>query len=739
MSAIKCTDSSSVSEADYSKQELDLTKMQRRNKSSLYICLLAFSFGVYVLLWSSISIDRLYSFNSSIYDLGITVESAWTIVNTKLTFLQILFALFVRGGSYLLIPFSFTNDYRYVLIFQTIIIGAGAFPIYGISKILTKNKFYSFVISETYFFNFMLAGSNWFDIHLQAFFPIFFLVGYYLITSKRYFYGYILLLISGLMRFPLMVFPILYFMISIISLYRSRSNSNTRDSRSYYLPTIFLLVSIVFLIIGAFLNSTFGFSTISNLHINSSSQNVISNIFTIHNLHSVLITLFIVFLSVGFVPLIFPNKNLIMLVPFVILMAVAVEFAYYYPVLVTGQYGSEIYPFLYLSTISSIASLTNAERNVNLKDAGFKKRRFIKRYKKMSRIALAMLVTGVIIGAVFFEPYGPLNPKSAANFGYQEESHYNLSDFSTLESVVSLIPRNNPYVLFQNDIPEILPRTQIDGYLLLDMPYVQFGNISHSDVLKNTFPVFGERGLVYTNIDYVIAYVNAPSYIFFAGNPNMFTLLNIIYNSGLYGILAESNGFVVLERGYSGHPVIYSNVTHKLSAAVFYNALSDKLIGENEFNLSNISPVPQSYYNWFGPYITLPPGAYSVTFEFYTTDNSSLNRGYLDVSSNDRMRVLNSTEIFGHLLKNDSNSFITIQFYLANFTQGIEFRGYQFHWNGTLFFKGVTFHRLSSNRSYELIGYPHSENNIYKDLNALRFLCQEESETLIKTFSGDNL
>jgi hypothetical protein len=204
-------------------------------------------------------------------------------------------------------------------------------------------------------------------------------------------------------------------------------------------------------------------------------------------------------------------------------------------------------------------------------------------------------------------------------------------------------------------------------------------------------------------------------------------------------MLAESDGFVVLERGYVGTPVIYSNATHHVSSALFYKQPSNKLIGVNEYNMTNISPTPQSYYDWTGPYLTLPPGAYSVTFNFYTNDNSSSNNGYLDASAYDGRYVLNSTHISGYQLRNDSESSVTIRFYLLSFTEGIEFRGYQFYWNGTLSFRGVTFHRLNSNALSKMTNYANSENNGFKVLNSLFSVGRKESLALIKAFSGDNL
>jgi hypothetical protein len=83
---------------------------------------------------------------------------------------------------------------------------------------------------------------------------------------------------------------------------------------------------------------------------------------------------------------------------------------------------------------------------------------------------------------------------------------------------------------------------------------------------------------------------------------------------------------------------------------------------------------------WFGPYMTLLPGSYTVTF-FLKAANSIGNSSIdIDVISNSGTQVLGQRTIYASSLTNDVVEQIIFHFTLSSTYYGIEFRGMDITW-----------------------------------------------------------
>ena len=100
-----------------------------------------------------------------------------------------------------------------MLVIQEIFLGLPAIVIYLIAQTHIKDKTSSLLISLSYLLYFPLAGVNYYDFHFQAFFMLFFLLGYFTFIKGKYIYSSIFFFLSGTVRFPYMVFPILFFLL----------------------------------------------------------------------------------------------------------------------------------------------------------------------------------------------------------------------------------------------------------------------------------------------------------------------------------------------------------------------------------------------------------------------------------------------------------------------------------------------------------------------------------------------
>ena len=147
---------------------------------------------IYIVIMSTITINRHYTFRTAAYDLGIFVQSIWSTISKHGILYNTIEEFAVCTNTHFGVHFSpillflvpIYAIFPYVetlLIIQTIVIGISAYPLYLLSKELLKSEKISLVLVILYLGNSLLHGINGYDFHEAPFaMPFIFLTAFYI-------------------------------------------------------------------------------------------------------------------------------------------------------------------------------------------------------------------------------------------------------------------------------------------------------------------------------------------------------------------------------------------------------------------------------------------------------------------------------------------------------------------------------------------------------------------------------
>lgn len=169
---------------------------------ALMVCLYTASFSYLLIL-------KHYSFMTYAWDLGIFNQAFWSTVKHGKLFYHTPELFINPSGNFLGTHFSpilFLILPVYVvypapetlLVLQSFVLALGAVPLFKLSMHALKSRVASIIFVFAYLFYPPLHGVNWFDFHVQAFLPLFFLSSMYFLEKqdwKKYFVFIILALL----------------------------------------------------------------------------------------------------------------------------------------------------------------------------------------------------------------------------------------------------------------------------------------------------------------------------------------------------------------------------------------------------------------------------------------------------------------------------------------------------------------------------------------------------------------
>ncbi len=565
----------------------------------IIICL----FGITVFAWSIIVLGKFYSLHSSVFDLGFVMERLWQPYHI-ISFNFYTNVLFSSGFQFVLSPIYFFHSFQLLLIVQVIAVEIAVFPLYAIAIKLTNNKMIGILISVSYLLYFPSAGILWFDVHFQAFFVPLFVFAYYFYIKEKYFLSALFFILSGTVRFPYMVYPLIF---SIFELtFRSKNFVNEKDRMNSNI--IILIVSSIFLIFGYY----FDVFSVGPGIIKTTSSSLSSN------LYPVFLTFVIIMSPLLFLPML-RLKWLIMALPFFLLGLYSGSPVYVYPEVLTDQYTSMILPIVFIGTIETLSKINNSNKirfigNMKLMLKIPKRLRNKFRHNRISTMFSIGIFIVLLTGSLFYAPYGPYNSAMKPNYSFNHEVSFNETNYRILMQIESLIPKNNTYVLFQNDMPEFLPRASgNEPYTFLFSTHIS-NNLTLSEVINNTFPLLSiyPNYPGYTKVDYLVAYTQSSQYFLqFAPNENTLPkIMTLMIESGKYGILAEDKGFIALERDYQAPPKIYEPLV--LNESFGSSGVNSGI------SFTNVTNIPVTLPG----YVNLVPGTYSVTYSLSISTNN---------------------------------------------------------------------------------------------------------------------
>ena len=646
-----------------------------------YYYVITFFTLIYILVWSYLSLYRLYTFQSSVFDLGTFVQSLRLILQGNIAY--ILLMLGSAPFRVLISPIEIVPNLAGILIFQTIFLALPAIPLYAIGKKLIKNQLAALLISSSYLIFFPLAGINWFDVHGQAFFIFFFIMGFYFYISKKYYLSAAFFLLSGTVRFPYMVFPLLFAFLTLLEKHFENKRYQDRFTIHNLQFLLFLFaMSFIVLVLEYYL---FSYSPIKPTDVSGSIHLLGGSVFS--NIDSKIITVLLFLSPFLFLP-IQKFKWVLMLFPYFYLVFYTNDLYYLFPSVVIDQYSSMVTPFLYLGLIDVLATRRGSSPSL------IKGRRFLTKIKNddVLRSAISIFLFILVLAAVF-QPYSPISSYSEPNFISNRELNQKSSSFTTFESVVSLIPSNDPFVLMQNSMPEVPLHDPAIFNSYLDSTFGFPYNL--------TFPQL--NGTWTNRIDYVIADSNSNTFCQSGSSPadnqTMFEVIHRLYATGNYGIMAEDDGFILLKHNYTG-PIIYYQPTSEQFLPTSLAVLNESYRNGNIITGTN----PDGHRIWYGPYTFLSPGQYQVTFQLSTTNNSFENNLELWFGDYAYGVAFKEVQLTGASFPTTNKIYnISVNISVGNFYNGVEFAAHSAYWNGSLSIYGITVKQISNTSISKLI------------------------------------
>lgn len=581
-----------------------------KSKDFQYMIIILMVYLIFVTVWSNIALFRLYHLYSAVYDLGMFAEDIWLPMHTRPSLIGAMYNIFLISIiPYLLSPLSLIGGFRIILIVQTIFIWAPVFPLYFISRKLNLSPLISFLISFSYFFYFPIAGINYFDVHNQAFFPIFFILSYML-----YIYSYkktslFLFAMTALIKFPYDIFVALFAFYEIVSYVANRRKTNRiySDRKMLLYHVAIFLFSTSALVIGYGISFLGKQVTSTYFHVTSTTQT--------NSFGDIAVTFIMLLAPVLFLPM-FSRKWVWFMIPFFALMIISNNPIYYFPRVYTDQYLSMLIPFIYLGIIDVLSDRYMGEPKYNAS-----KRKLTHIYKeKSSGHTLKTVVSILIILVLFsivFQPWSPLSNDNGYIQWYRSNPYDNVNTYTYLREETAMIPRSNPYVLVSANIPEAYPRALVGGpyhvgSFVMGFPSPVFLNITVKDALNNTFPYIANEGhIVYVPMDYSISTITNPVAFSKSGYQSILQIMNIMLRSGKYGIMSEANGTIALERNYTYPPELYVPMNRYIGVSQGSSPTANIEIG-NSLIFSNVSCGSTLWYGGTNYY----PGTYNDTLHF---------------------------------------------------------------------------------------------------------------------------
>ncbi len=701
-------------------------KILTTNQDRITIAILTIVYLIFVTVWSHLALYRLYHEYTSVFDLGIFTEFLWLSLHAHWTIINLLDAVF--SGSIIQFIFSpltfFKNVLVIVLIFQTFFIWAPVFPIYFIARKFSFNYLNSFLISVGYFFYPFVAGINWFDVHRMAFFPFFFLLAYTLYTYEKYKSSLALFIIADLTKFPFAFYTALFSLIELAMLSKTKAVTNKEILRRRYLIIIFIF-SIISLILGfSFLHYINHASIYNYLH-NSPKSYI--NWFGIDG------TVFLIFAPFLFLPEI-SRKWLLFFLPFILTISITNYWAYFYPYILYSQYSSSFVIFSFLGFMDSLKLIKEKlnERSF-LKSfvfvfigvvliSVFMYKLYAFKYsfyyfllltlgsviflglvnKKIKLDGLTQIIAIAFIlllgFSLIFQPWSPMdiNSQMYYSISHSQSPIYNYKIYTYLVKEGSMIPLSDPYVLVSNLIPEAFPRNIFSWFNLTDPLILVSGLIINIkpvnmiDAINNKYPTV----LTYLNgtqiiipIDYAWGMTFDPctATVKTTNNQTLLQIMQIMLQSGKYGVLAEANGTILLERNYNKTPAFYVPMTLTYTANQLYIFTNNARLSNNIIMASNES----NKVLWYGPYTTIAPGTYKVTFYVKSIGITNSSKILFKVTTNYGTNVLGYITVNGSQIGQEWTP-ISFTFYANNIYTAVEFPGFSYNLNGTIMLKNVS-------------------------------------------------
>lgn len=670
-----------------------------------YESILFLSVLMYIIAWSTITIERYYSLNAYVYDAGLFMQELYDVSYVHWTLNSFFLSFTLKGLKFIIFPISLFKSFPLLFVFQTIWVAAGSPILYYIALHKKLRKIDGILLSVSYLIFFPIAGANFFDIHNITFLPTLFLGAYYtmIIGNKRI--SIILFFLASIVKYPISLLVTIFSLSLILEYYLEeklqKENKKDKSKLNFYVVilimslTIFLLRYIYFLFV-------FHLIVPGDSHITGFLGPKLS-------ISDKLITLLVLFGPVLFLPFL-SLKTLPFSIGYIFLMFYTGFWGYIYPDGITTMYFYQLEPFLILGVIEVLSGNTLLKyiHHSNYRKESDSNRNNRQTKSKAIHVQIYSIFIIILLLALFFQPYGPFNDdNTSTSFHLQNKTDVNLEEYREIEKLVSTVPSNNPYVVIQNGIPEFFPRAfnitgnPMETKGILEVPGVG-GGLLYNLTYKNN-----EGHWKKLTIDYVIADPYNPTYYEALASPynlSMYDLVKELYLSGQYGIYSEIGGMIVLKHYYNTTPSYYEPYEYKADG----NLLTSNFINGHNVTVTDEHTIKNQWLQlWKTPPVAVSPGEYEVNITYSYTGKVNNNSIYNIIVSKSGNTINDSQYYYltpSSLGVPNQTHILHLYSFVDNFTDAFTiFAQLQpnTYWNGTISVSSVLISQIGYAKHYE--------------------------------------
>ena len=553
--------------------------VRERFQIDRYVGLLLASMSAYAVVLSLVAVMRFNTFRTHAFDLGIFNQAFSTALQGRL-FRETPDIALIPSGSFLGVHFNFlmwlllpiyalAPRPETLLVLQSVFVALGAVPVFLVSRHLRGDGRAASLWSVVYLVNPAILSLNFYDFHLEAFLPLFLGMFYYSYLTRRWRWYAVFFLLS---IFTIDFASVLVGSIALAHLVRQLSVRRTANGSRLSLrirldldrPRALLLFATLVLSVASLFSilSLSAYFAGSGRSVGSTLSSFLQSGSPPDSWAFRAAFWFLSFGSLLFVPFLALRECVVSL-PWFVFTLLPVPVTWY---LFGYQYaGGFVAVFLIFAAIHGFGRI---------------------RSRGNARAVLA----GAIVVSAFLTPLNPLMQGALPGIAYEQGLPIPNAHDAILHEVIALIPPHASVLTQNNLFPQVSGRS--DVYL-----YRPTGN---------------------ETIDYVLADTRTTDYFLRVWSQTpLSTELPQLMSTGEYGILASSDGVILLGRGYSGPVMVegptqyrydYRDLIHT-SGIVIPDSTSQSgtVFFYNELNAS-----PNGF--WVGPYAHLAPGRYDASF-----------------------------------------------------------------------------------------------------------------------------
>jgi hypothetical protein len=163
------------------------------------------------------------------------------------------------------------------------------------------------------------------------------------------------------------------------------------------------------------------------------------------------------------------------------------------------------------------------------------------------------------------------------------------------------------------------------------------------------------------------------------------SIVNESYTSRTYSIIAQVDGVTLLAR--SPAPLTtYSPLQENISTSALSTTggVGQEFTTRSGGNLT-VTNQTNDGFAWYGPYVSLSPGTYSLRFDLSVSNTSALNRMILGTSTAEGRTWLATLELNGTAFPRPNALVpVSLELVLPAFADGVEFAGFGVDWTGVI-------------------------------------------------------